>query len=101
MDEHIINNEVAAQREDGKVSDKNELMKKLVSYDFAMKDLNLYLDTHPDDRKALAMYSDVAKTADRLRAEYTKMYGPLCARDAYTNTNRWAWIDEPWPWDNK
>ena len=35
---------------------EKELMMKIKKYDFALKELNLYLDTHPNCRKALELF---------------------------------------------
>ena len=38
-----------------------EMMKKIREYNFAVIELGLYLDTHPDDAKALCLYREYAK----------------------------------------
>ena len=34
------------------MTEKQSLMKKIATYDFAIVELNLYLDTHPNDIEA-------------------------------------------------
>ena len=41
----------------------------------------------------------MVKKANELKAEYMEKYGPLTADDVM-NTERWDWIDNPWPWEN-
>ena len=36
--------------------DKETLLKNIMSLDFSINDLSLYLDTHPDDRNALSKH---------------------------------------------
>ena len=36
---------------------REELLRKVMEYKFAVNDLALYLDTHPNDRRALQMHN--------------------------------------------
>lgn len=64
---------------------------------FAMDELRLYLDTHPDDEEARALFQSYAERRHELLVQYTNEYGPM---DSYfMNTdNGWSWVDEPMPW---
>ena len=62
-----------------------------------MTDTGLYLDTHPDDAKALEYYEKMRKIRNEAAAEYNRLYGPLRAEDTCTD-KRWSWTDGPWPW---
>ena len=44
---------------------------------FAMHEMNLYLDVHPNDRTILQLFNDYRKMLIQLEKEYEKMYGPL------------------------
>jgi spore coat protein JB len=82
--------------------DKNrtELLNKISKCNFVLNDLNLYLDTHPNDKQALKMYGQYQRQSSESVAEYEKMYGPLTP--GLTNrTDTWNWIDGPWPWENQ
>ncbi len=79
------------------MSERQELMQKIATYDFAVVELNLYLDTHPQDRTALKKLSDYEAMSRELREEYEEKYGPIIFRD--TPENRMKWIKNPWPWD--
>ena len=77
---------------------RTQMLEKLTAMDFYTLDLNLYLDTHPDDRQAQSKFNSVAREANELRRQYESMYGPLCTRrpmDGYP----WPWINNPWPWN--
>jgi spore coat protein JB len=82
------------------MNEKSMLLSKIKKYDFTLKELNLYLDTHPDCRRALAMfrkYSDLRKNAVD---EFTRRFEPLTS-DRSEDNERWTWIDDPWPWERR
>lgn len=81
------------------MDERMELLKKYNAYAFAAYDWNLYLDTHPNDKDAIAMFKKMVERAKELRSEYQAKYGPLTA-EASDDSERWNWIDNPWPWDN-
>lgn len=61
--------------------------------------LQLYLDTHPGDARALADYNAQAQRLAALKAEYAQRYGPLTHFDQEMAGYTWRWICEPWPWE--
>ena len=65
---------------------------------FTLHELVLYLDTHPNDRKAFAMYRTYRKKCAELTAQYENQYGPLTAGGV--TGDRWTWGNGPWPWQN-
>lgn len=77
---------------------QNELRKQIQSYCFAAHDMLLYLDTHPDDKKAFALFKSLTQKAQELKELYHQKYGPLnvVAAAGYSEFN---WIDSPWPWE--
>ena len=81
------------------MNEREKLLKMLSAYAFSAYDWNLYLDTHPGDRDAIAMFRRMSNKAKELYAEFEKKYGPLTA-DASDNPEFWDWINNPWPWDN-
>jgi len=81
--------------------DKNrdELLRQLSALDFMLVELNLFLNTHPNDQQALARFYATLSQAQMLRRTYEGMYGPLTV--TYTNAvneQQWQWICKPWPW---
>ncbi len=76
---------------------KQSLLCTIQTADFAMTDAGLYLDTHPDDKKALAYYKKLKATRDEAAAEYNRLYGPLTAAEGACD-HKWTWTDGPWPW---
>lgn len=76
---------------------KDELLYNLQMYNFALKDIILYLDIHPDDNNMLNEYQKHRKKLIELENEYEKNYGPLEACNVVSN-NKWTWNNNPWPW---
>lgn len=85
----------------GMVNDK-ELPKnaktELQTLAFAIQELVLYLDTHSDDREALALYRQYQDLYHRGMTEYTKKYGPL-NHTVPGDGESYNWLDDPWPWE--
>lgn len=77
---------------------KEEIELKLYELDFAINDLNLYLDIHPDDTKMFDLFKKYIKELDKVKEEYINMVGPLCLTD--TTSNNYNWL-KSWPWENK
>lgn len=79
---------------------RNKLLKEISMVDFAIVDLNLYLDTHPDDVDAVAYIKQYITILCRLKQEYASLYGPLTIYDANSNENSdWKWARMPLPWE--
>ena len=75
---------------------QKDLLNQIMSLNFAINDLTLYLDTHPEDQTAIRMHSEYSEKQILLTAEYQRLYGPLTIN---FTSNSWDWIDEPWPWE--
>lgn len=78
-------------------NEREMLLYKIMEIDFAVNDLNLYLDIHPEDRSIYEKFKMYVNECLRLKDEYAKKYGPLSLdmdmSDSYT------WLNNPWPWD--
>lgn len=79
-------------------NDRDMLLYKIQMYNFAMKDMNLYLDIHPNDKKMLNNFQEYKKMYNELKNKYENVYAPLCVKDV-VSSDKWTWIDNPWPWD--
>lgn len=75
---------------------REEMLEQIKCYNFAVVELALYLDTHPDDERALCLHRKYTKELKELRDKYQKVYGPLTIEFP---CNKWRWIEEPWPWE--
>ena len=59
---------------------KLELLEQIMAIDFMVVDLNLYLNTHPMDKDALAKYNSFAMQSKMLRESYERLYGLIITR---------------------
>lgn len=74
----------------------NSLSIRLSAVQFAMWELHLYLDTHPDDISALKLHSKYREKYLKLKEEYEAKYGPLTPGSGMPGVR---WLKNPWPWD--
>ena len=81
---------------DCKNQTREEMIEKIKCYQFAIIELGLYLDTHPDDQKAICLHREYSKVYKELTDSYQKVYGPLTI---FYPCNKWRWLEEPWPWE--
>ena len=78
--------------------EREKLLKEVMAADFTVIDLNLYLNTHPCDQRAIFLYNKAVKDAQILRFNYEKNFGPLTAHSSFSGYP-WKWIESPWPWE--
>ncbi len=76
-----------------------ELLNQINDYEFTLIDINLFLDTHPSDKKALADYNTYATELAALKNRFIKEYGPLQNFGNSTSEGSWKWNTQTWPWD--
>lgn len=78
-------------------SDKGSLLLKIYEVDFAINDLSLYLDLHPEDQELYEYFRDCTKKLEKLVNMYESNYGPLelCDSD-YEN---YEWVSSKWPFE--
>ncbi len=74
------------------------LLEKIREGRFACIDLNIYLDTHPDDEAAQTDYRCYAEKLAMLIDRYEMQYGPLFNFGASCAAGN-SWVFEKWPWD--
>ena len=75
---------------------RENMINQIKCYQLAITELALYLDTHPDDEKALCLHRKYARELKDLQDKYQKVYGPLTINFP---CNKWRWLEEPWPWE--
>lgn len=73
-------------------------MTELQALGFAIQELALYLDTHSDDKEALALYRKYQSVYKECKAIWEKKRGALNHRTA-SNAECYDWICDPWPWE--
>lgn len=80
------------------MNEKYMLLRKIKKYDFSLKELNLYLDTHPNCRRALALFENYKQLRQEAVREYNSKFGPIMP-EQNNNSQHWDWINDPWPWE--
>lgn len=76
---------------------RQALMKQINEASFAMDDVLLFLDTHPDNAEAMRYYQNAAAMRKSAMDAYQRQYGPLLVDDVKGST--WSWVTEKWPWE--
>lgn len=75
------------------------LLREIQELEFVLVELNLFLDTHPQERAALRDFAAVRNKLLPCIKRYEEIYGPLTALSTNTDKCPWQWIEEPWPWE--
>ena len=73
---------------------------EIMALSFVIKELNLYLDTHKDDREAFSTLQEVVELYEDGCKKYVKQYGPLSLKDL-KYSEEYDWLCDPWPWEYK
>ena len=81
--------------------DRDKMLHEIMALDFALVDLNLYLDTHPTCTETIELFNNVAKKRKVMVESFEAMYGPLTAFNYTNSEDMWDWVEEPWPWERK
>jgi spore coat protein JB len=76
------------------------LLKQVYEASFAMDDVVLYLDTHPDDQEALNYFYCVLTLRQQAVQAYEEQCGPLTV-EGVMDENYWSWLSDPWPWEGE
>lgn len=83
------------------MTDPTSLLNEINAVSFALSDLTLYLDTHPDCSQGLALFQELAPRRKQLLEEYARSSSPLtidCAA-GLPETDHFSWLDGPMPWE--
>lgn len=80
---------------------KYDIAKELYALDFLALDLHLYLNTHPNDKEALAEYNKAAALAAVARKKYEEYFGPLHSFRCPAAPDKWNWLSEYSPWEKE
>ncbi|HJC14340.1 MAG TPA: spore coat protein CotJB [Candidatus Fusicatenibacter intestinigallinarum] len=84
----------------GQQPNRESLLAWINQVSFAVNEMTLYLDTHPDDEDALAFFREKLKMRQEALETYARFYGPLTIDTANDNMSRsFQWVQQPWPWE--
>lgn len=78
-----------------------ERKKKLLAYDFCLRELILYLDTHPNDRAALNEFAACQRDYEAIKEAFLADGGVWTAAAVSPEKTPFAWSNGPWPWEYK
>ncbi len=78
---------------------REELLIDILKHNFALTELNLYLDVNPRDMNMINLYNRYLTNKKRLVDEYEKQFGPLTLEGLNVGNNSWNWDNSPWPWE--
>ena len=80
---------------------QKQLLQWLNEVSFAVTEMALYLDTHPDDTDAHAYFKHFSEERNKAMALYSANYAPLTL-DLMPDADpcdQWSWASEPGPWE--
>ena len=74
------------------------LLNKIREYQFVCVELNLYLNTHPEDEAARTDYLCYGRRLTALIDQYDELYEPLM-NFGHSPTEAGSWAMSKWPWE--
>lgn len=81
---------------------KKQLKTAIMQYDFTIKEIELFLDTHPNCSRALHALSEYRKRRAVKIAQYERQFGRYIVTTDDTPTEApWQWLEAPWPWERE
>ena len=81
------------------LNEQADMLTYIDALGFAIIDINLYLDLHPNDSNMIELFNTYRKEKDQITKEYESKYGPLTINSQSLNKMPWAWDNAPWPWE--
>ncbi len=79
------------------MTEYENLLRQIKELEFALVEMNLFLDSHPYNAEALQYFKELTAKHDKLVAHYEENCAPLTARG--NMGDRWNWVMTPWPWE--
>ena len=71
---------------------------ELMAIAFAVDELELYLDTHSNDKEAFDLYQSFLALQKEARERYIARYGVITQCDQL-GAEQYTWLKDPWPWE--
>ena len=79
-------------------TEEEALLLKINESEFALNDISLYLDLHPEDKEMYRKFREEVKKYKDYLDRYERIYRPLELTSTYTDS--YDYYKNPWPWDN-
>lgn len=83
-------------------TEREKMMTELSTISFAINDLTLYLDTHPNCQNGLTLFKELLKKRLDLLADFANKYYPLTQISMITGNptgDCYGWGEGPMPWE--
>lgn len=90
----MINN----NRNNNLINEEKSMLLDIQKLEFAIYDLALFLDTHPNDPVALYRHKMLTDQHMQLKHVYEAQFGIMSVM-SHELGDTWRYIDGPWPWD--
>lgn len=84
------------------LSDREKAMNEITMVGFAINDLTLYLDTHPDCQNGIKLMNSLLQRRLDALADYALKYNALTQLSVVTgkpDTSEYEWGEGPMPWE--
>ena len=81
------------------MNDRKKALMRVQTYGFALDEVVLFLDTHPDNASALEYYHKTLALYNAAVKEYVTNYGPLENTQVQSSKN-WSWATDRMPWED-
>lgn len=83
------------------IDDKAKMKRKIWELDFALHELNLFLDSNPKSKKGIDLLYAYRKSRKEALEAYEAKYGKyICTVSDVEPDEKFTWIESPWPWEN-
>ena len=82
--------------------DRESMMSNLAEISFAINDLTLYLDTHPDCPNGTALFYELLEKRLSLLTEFSEKFYPLTQTSMVAgdfDKSQYSWSEGPMPWE--
>jgi len=80
------------------MSQREQALLEVQMYGFVAHEINLYLDTHPNNKRMIELYQKYAKKTKEAKEAFENQYGPLTVLNS-SNKIPFEWVQGPWPWE--
>lgn len=80
------------------INEEQYMLLDIQKLEFAIYDLSLYLDTHPNDPVALYKHKSLTNQLMQLKRAYESRFGIMSIMD-HEPGETWRYVNGPWPWD--
>ncbi len=77
---------------------RKQMLEWVQMLSFCVVDMQLYLDTHPEDKEAFEYFQEAVEMYEKAKKKFEESFGPLTATSA-AMYDKWTWSDMPLPWE--